>query len=406
MRLIPFLVENARWLLAGFALTFASSFGQTFFISVFAGNIRAEFGLSHGEWGGLYALATTASAAVMVFAGSVTDRFRVRWIAPVLFTFLGVAALSMSQVSAVWALGLILFTLRLLGQGMMGHTAMVAMGRWFLATRGRAVSVAGLGVALGEVALPVIFVALLGFYDWRFLWAGAGLTLILFAPVLMGLLTQERTPQSFGGGAGSLGLHGRMWTRHDVLRHPVLWALVPTIVGPAAWNTAFFFHQVHMAEVKGWSHLTLVTLFPAFTVTAVGSMVLAGYLVDRIGSARLAKLYLLPFAMGYLVVAATQTPAAMAIGMILMGLSAGFHATLMTTLWAELYGTANLGAIRAMLGAVMVLGTAIGPGLTGALIDLGLTFPQQGYGIAAYFAAAALLAHLGLGNTGARTTAR
>lgn len=396
MRLIPFLVQNARWLLAGFALTFASSFGQTFFISVFAGDIRAEFGLSHGQWGGLYALATTASAAVMVFAGSVTDRFRVRSIAPVLFVVLGLAAISMSQVSAIWVLGLTIFTLRLLGQGMMGHTAMVAMGRWFVATRGRAVSIAGLGVALGEASLPVIFVALMGIYDWRFLWAGAGVALVLFAPVLMGLLKQERTPQSFGGDAGSLGLGGRMWTRLEVLRHPVFWAMVPTILGPAAWNTAFFFHQVHVAEVKGWSHLTLVSLFPAFTFTAVGAMVLAGALVDRIGSPRLAKLYLLPYAAGYLVLALTQSPAAMAAGMVLMGLSAGFHATLMTTLWAELYGTANLGAIRAMLGAVMVLGTAIGPGLTGALIDLGLTFPQQGIGVAAYFVMAALLARWGL----------
>jgi MFS family permease len=396
MRLIPFLVQNARWLLAGFALTFASSFGQTFFISVFAGDIRAEFGLSHGQWGGLYALATTASAAVMVFAGTVTDRFRVRSIAPVLFVVLGLAAISMSQVSAIWVLGLTIFTLRLLGQGMMGHTAMVAMGRWFVATRGRAVSIAGLGVALGEASLPVIFVALMGIYDWRFLWAGAGVALVLFAPVLMGLLKQERTPQSFGGDAGSLGLGGRMWTRLEVLRHPVFWAMVPTILGPAAWNTAFFFHQVHVAEVKGWSHLTLVSLFPAFTFTAVGAMVLAGALVDRIGSPRLAKLYLLPYAAGYLVLALTQSPAAMAAGMVLMGLSAGFHATLMTTLWAELYGTANLGAIRAMLGAVMVLGTAIGPGLTGALIDLGLTFPQQGIGVAAYFVVAALLARWGL----------
>jgi MFS family permease len=187
-----------------------------------------------------------------------------------------------------------------------------------------------------------------------------------------------------------------MWTRLEVLRHPVFWAMVPTILGPAAWNTAFFFHQVHVAEVKGWSHLTLVSLFPAFTFTAVGAMVLAGALVDRIGSPRLAKLYLLPYAAGYLVLALTQSPAAMAAGMVLMGLSAGFHATLMTTLWAELYGTANLGAIRAMLGAVMVLGTAIGPGLTGALIDLGLTFPQQGIGVAAYFVVAALLARWGL----------
>lgn len=35
----------------GVPATFASSFGQTFFISVFAGEIRATFDLSHGACG-------------------------------------------------------------------------------------------------------------------------------------------------------------------------------------------------------------------------------------------------------------------------------------------------------------------------------------------------------------------
>jgi hypothetical protein len=38
-----FLRANAPWLAAGFLLTFASSFGQTFFIAVFVGEIRADF---------------------------------------------------------------------------------------------------------------------------------------------------------------------------------------------------------------------------------------------------------------------------------------------------------------------------------------------------------------------------
>ena len=38
--------------------------------------------------------------------------------------------------------------------------------------------------------------------------------------------------------------------------------------------------------------------------------------------------------------------------------------------WAEFYGTRHIGAIKAMAAALMVFGSAIGPGLTGALIDL------------------------------------
>ena len=79
-----FLIDNARWLAAGALLTFMSGFGQTFFISIFAGEIRAEFGLSHGEWGAIYAMGTTASAVVMVWAGALADRFRARTLGPII----------------------------------------------------------------------------------------------------------------------------------------------------------------------------------------------------------------------------------------------------------------------------------------------------------------------------------
>ena len=393
-RLSDFLRFNAPWLAAGLLLTFTSSFGQTFFISVFAGEIREAFGLSHGAWGGLYALATTASAAVMVYAGVLTDRFRVRHIGLVVLIGLICAALLMSLITEVWMLAITIFLLRPFGQGLMSHSAMVAMARWFVATRGRAVSIAGLGVALGEAMLPITFVALLGVFDWRMLWIGAAVIMAALTPVLWLLLSQERTPQSFLATDGSAGLKGRMWTRAEVLRHPVFWLMVPALMGPAAWNTAYFFHQVHLAEAKGWAHVSLVALFPLYTAASVGAMLTAGWLVDRFGSLRLGAVYLLPLAAGYMVVALAGSVPAGALAMLLIGAGQGMHMTMMATFWAEVFGTRHLGAIRAMMGAVMVLGTAIGPGVTGTVIDLGLDFPTQGYGIAVYFLLASGLAAL------------
>ena len=71
-RLPDFLRRNASWLAAGALLSFLSSFGQTFSISVFAGEIRGECGLTHGGWGAIYSLATMASAAVVT--GALIDR--------------------------------------------------------------------------------------------------------------------------------------------------------------------------------------------------------------------------------------------------------------------------------------------------------------------------------------------
>ena len=47
------------------------------------------------------------------------------------------------------------------------------------------------------------------------------------------------------------------------------------------------------------------------------------------------------------------------------------------SLWPELYGARHLGSIRAVVIAAIVFSTAVGPGLTGYLIDAGVFYPAQ-----------------------------
>ena len=67
-----------RWLAAGFLLTFCSGFGQTYFIALFAGHLKADLGLSEGGFGGLYTAGTLASAALLMWAGRLADDLPIR----------------------------------------------------------------------------------------------------------------------------------------------------------------------------------------------------------------------------------------------------------------------------------------------------------------------------------------
>lgn len=396
MRLTDFLRRNAPFLSAGMLLTFLSSFGQTFFISVFAGEIRAEFGLSHGAWGALYSAGTTASAVVMIWAGALTDRYRVRVLGPAVLLMLSGACLLMALTPAVWVLPVAIFALRFAGQGMSTHIAMVAMARWFVAARGRALSVATLGVSAGEALLPLLFVALLAVADWRALWVASAVAVLVLIPLLLPLLRLERTPQSIARDTQVSGMQDRHWGRGDMLGHWLFWCIVPALIAPSAFSTAFFFHQVHLAEVKGWTHLAMVALFPAFTGAGIAGLLISGWLIDRLGTARLMPVFQIPMALGFMLFAGSDTVWLAAGAMMLMGLSQGANSTIPTAFWAEFYGTRHLGAIRALTVAVMVFGTAIGPVLTGALIDAGIAFPGQMVGIGLYFLAAAALVAVGV----------
>jgi len=55
-----------------------------------------------------------------------------------------------------------------------------------------------------------------------------------------------------------------------------------------------------------------------------------------------------------------------------------------------------MGRIKAMAAAIMVLGTALGPGITGAAIDLGVGIETQFVLIAGYFAFATVMMTIGV----------
>ena len=145
MALFQFIRENARFLAAGAILSFLSSFGQTYFIAIFSAEIMSTYGLSDGAWGGLYTVSTTASALVMLWAGALTDRFRVGRLIWVVLPALALTALGMALNPWTGSLFLIVFCLRLFGQGMTMQLAVTAMARWFTARRGLALSISALG---------------------------------------------------------------------------------------------------------------------------------------------------------------------------------------------------------------------------------------------------------------------
>ena len=391
-----FMVKNAPWLASGAILTLLSSFGQTFFISIFAAEIQSEFALSHGTWGGIYALGTTTAAVVMVWAGGLTDRFRVRTLGPVVLLLLAFACLLMAFNPYAWFLPVVIFALRLSGQGMTTHIAVVAMARWFVAARGRALSIAAIGHSVGQAVLPVIFVMLLGIMDWRILWIVAAAISLVGVPVLIRLLQRERTPQSMANENPSYGMGARSWSRLEVLSHPLFWCMVPSILGPSAFNTAFFFHQVHFAELKGVSHVSLVAQFPLYTAVSIGAMLMSGWALDKVGTPRLIPWFQVPMIAAFIIFSESDSTLMLVAGFVMLGITGGAGATLPSAFWAEFYGTKFIGSIKAMAAAVMVLGSAIGPGVTGVLIDLDIGLVTQFYWIAAYFAFATVVLWVGV----------
>ncbi len=380
---LSFYRENARWLAAGLLCTLGSSFGQTFFISLFADRLMALHGLSDGEWGTLYTAATLSSAALLVQAGRLADSMPLKRLALAVLLLYALVAFGMALNSSLILLFVLIAGLRFCGQGMMSHIGITATARWFRARRGRALAVVGFGYSLGEALLPSLAVAAIVLVGWRGAWGLVAAVLLFgFAPLLAGLLGKSRAPQGAEAHEASSGLEGRHWTRADALRHWLFWALLPGILTPSFIGTVIFFHQLHVAEEKGWDIAEMALGYPIYAGLTVVAMIAAGQLVDRRGAASLLPLYLLPLGAGIALIDQSESVWIWYTLLALLGLGQGLGNTLNGALWAEVYGTRHIGAVRALIVSVMVCSTAAGPGVTGLLIDAGIAFPKQGLAMA------------------------
>lgn len=377
-RFFAFLVANLRWLAAGFLLTFGSAFGQTWFISLSAPYIKQEYGLTDGSWGGLYTLATLSSAALMFWRGSAADRVPLSRLGAGTAVVFAVAAAGMASGRSIWMLLGSLFLLRFCGQGMFGHIAMTAMGRWFIARRGQAIAVANLGYPASEILLAASTILVIGSVGWRSTWLIAAAVILLgILPPIAVLLRSTRTAEQLDSSSLRTGLGGRHWQRRDAAGHWLLPALLPAMLTPGFIGTVVFFHQTHVAEVKGWQLVQMAPGFTALAVSGVISSFTAGWAADRFGVAKLLPLLLVPMGLGIGFVGPSESVYAWYFALAMIGITMGIASALWGVLLPVVYGTEHLGAIRSLAVTIMVFSTAIGPGLTGLLIDRGIDFPTQ-----------------------------
>jgi MFS family permease len=369
-----FLRDNWRELLFGFAMCFLSSFGQTFFISLFGGKLRAELGISDGQFGTYYALGTLGSAAVLVWSGRLVDRLRLRDMAAMVLGGLGLVCAAMSFVTGPVMLVLVFFGLRQFGQGLASHTGVTAAARRFAAERGRALSLTSLGHSAGEALLPVLVVAAMTPLGWRNIWLITAALLLVSIPVIRRLIGQGTGEPLEGPSNGRRpAATGHDHTVAEVLREPSLWLRIPVVLAPSFIYTGLIFHQISIVEDKGWALTYWASSYILLALSATVMIMLAGPLVDRFTSISLLRIFLLPLAVSCIALWMGNALWVVPAFMIAMGLSAGLCQVVFAAVWAELYGVKNLGAVRALAQAAMVFSSGMAPAVMGLAMDAGVT---------------------------------
>jgi len=390
--------QQSSLLTYGVALTFMSSVGQTFLVSLFVPYFIASFALSEGGFGLLYSGATLGSAFLLPWIGRRMDRDHLHHFTLGVVGLLAASAFLMAGAWHVSVLAVALLGVRLGGQGLSSHTAMTAMARYFEAGRGRALSISSLGFPLGEGVLPLLLTLVIGWWGWRAAWVVLGVAVIAFGPLLVNLLLRsgiELHPGRAAAGArareeaeeagarradeeaeiAGLPVTPRRppptHTPAEVLKDSRFWLVLPAVILPAFWGTGFILYQTAIAGTKGWSAPLMASAFVGLAVARIVFTLGVGGAIDRFTARRLFPLTVLPMAAGIALLGLLGSWWVAYAFMALLGVTLGLSGALETALWAELYGTRHLGAIKSMLTSVIVVSTALSPPLVGFVVEVG-----------------------------------
>ena len=386
--IIDIVRSNFKIIIFGFVFTFFSCVGQSFFIGLFNSSIREELNISHGEFGIIYGIATLSSSLTLIWLGKKIDDLKLVNYSFLVVIFLAFSALFFSFINGIILLVIGIFFLRLSGQGLMAHTASVAISRYFDQSRGKALSYVWVGMSFGEFLLPVIIVYFLTFIYWQTLWQGVAVIILLVLPIFTYLTIKNINISSREKENGDRTNNNidtvKSWTRKEVLKDLKFYSILPAMLASSFIITGIVINQTFIIESKDWEKFAIAKSFMIYSILTVTTLFLSGFLVDKFTSRKIFPLLNVPLLLSLIILIIFDHPNSAFVFMGLMGISNGLTNVLMSSFWAEIYGVNYLGSIKALTGSLMVFSTALATVIFGSLIDIGYSIENIAFLCAIY----------------------
>ena len=374
--------------LAGACAAFSAApmFGPV--LAIFVKPISDELGWSRAAIGLGFTIGTFTGSSLSALVGHIMDRRGAR---P--FMILGGIVVATCMVGIIfmqeeWHFWILLGLGR--GAALAGLTfgSSVATANWFVRKRGRASSVSGMGMRLGQVVLPLLINLIVAMSSWRH--AFGAMAAIVLAAIIPTSLYVRRRPEDMGllpDGASSPGEVSpspataqtasevpdkleEHWSLREAMRTKALWLIVVVTGGTFFVNGGVNLHAIAYFQDQGLPAAQAVTITTIFASTTVGAAFLWGYLCDRIhvryACMACSVCYLLAM---FIIVPAETYPAAAAFG-VMFGLASGGWTTVERLLAPNYFGRRSVGAIRGFVEMVSGFFSSTSAVVAGLVRDL------------------------------------
>ena len=369
-----YLSINKKVIIFGFIFTFFSSFGQSFFLGLFNAPIRNELGISHGQFGNIYATATIFSSLLLIWVGKKIDEYQIIYYSFFVILLLFFSSLFFSFINSIIFLSIGIFLMRFSGQGLMSHTSTTTISRFFEKSRGKALSTIWFGLSSAEFILPVLVTYLFVIYSWRSVWLGIAIIVIIFLPfVVLNTIKQIKLDSREKDLDPKKNFKIKSWRRREVIKDYRFYIVSLNMLAMPWIATGVFVYQSFISDSKMWNIYTIPKAFMVYSLASIITLFFSGFLVDKFTSRKLIPIMNIPLLISMFVLFYYQHEISAFIFLGLEGISNGLANVLGSSTWAEIYGVKFIGSIKALTTAFMVFSTAFGTAVFGIMIDNGFS---------------------------------
>jgi OFA family oxalate/formate antiporter-like MFS transporter len=372
------------WIIVGVvAMGSFTHSAETFpILSVFLKPMTEEFGWSRSAFTGAMTIGTLLAAVIAVFIGPMMDRFNPRWLMAVAFLVMGGSFMLMSQVTELWQFYLVQIASRAVHMGVISVAIAVIIPKWFVAKRGKAVSIGAMGNRAGGVAIPLFTQAVVNISNWRWATFGVGL-LIIVVSVLPSALFLKRKPEDIGqlpDGALPDEIEKSKqqstnkplkpkrqqrqevsYTVRQVVRMRSFYLLTTAFALMFIINPATSLHTIPFLTDQGLSTKVAVATVSTWAATGLVGTLLAGYMADHFNLRAVAGTQYVLLAASFIFLQMVDTASLAIAWGLYYGLIQGGSFIFQQVMLANYYGRESLGAIRGLVWPVQSVANAIGP---------------------------------------------
>ncbi|NDG40763.1 MAG: MFS transporter [Betaproteobacteria bacterium] len=340
-----------------------------------------EKGWSKTSLSAASAMQSMESAIIGPLLGWAIDRFGPQTMIRVGILTFGLGLMLFSQIDTLAGLyGAVLVIA--LGASLSGYFPLnIAIIHWFERKRARALSMSGLGLALGGILVPAVAWSI-HHIGWRPTVFCSGLLMIAIGWPLA--TTFKRRPQDIGETvdglppaqpgvalqAGDDSSSQREFTAREALRTSAFWLLALGHGFALLVVTAVNVHAItHMRESLGYSVAQASLYIMMMTFSQLAGVLIGGVLGDRYSKRWICAACMLMHASGLLMLTYATGALMLTAFALLHGLAWGLRGPFMQAIRADYFGRRSIGIILGLSSLIISIGQIGGPLVAGMFAD-------------------------------------